>query len=279
MSVNGEFSGWILDFDGTLVEIENHPDQVRLPPERLHWLFELARREPVWICTGRSLADLEKILDQVCSSLLPAPEWRERLGCIGSHGLEWRFPLSTWQNHFPQLQFSPELKSSEEKRVKTRVTSAWWNWRQDREPRLRELLREAGLWLEEKSISWTVHSIQKETVSDSTHLSGFPIATRRALESLEDARVGILYGKRVANFVERGHSKGRAVQELILTQIRGLRQFRVIGDEETDETVFRLGTVDSRIYGIKVGQGETAARERVSDVEAVWRLIQDRSSG
>ena len=64
------------DFDGTLAPIVSHPSDARIPAEVADKLRQLARRLPVAIVTGRSVADV-----------------RARLGfephfVIGSHGAE-----------------------------------------------------------------------------------------------------------------------------------------------------------------------------------------------
>ncbi len=64
------------DFDGTLAPIVSHPDQARIPADVVGRLRRLARRLPVAIVTGRSVADV-----------------RGRLGfspqfVVGNHGAE-----------------------------------------------------------------------------------------------------------------------------------------------------------------------------------------------
>lgn len=48
-----------LDFDGTLAPIQERPDSVFLPPGKLSLLKALAKKMPVFILSGRSLADLQ----------------------------------------------------------------------------------------------------------------------------------------------------------------------------------------------------------------------------
>lgn len=69
-----------LDFDGTLVEIAEHPDAVIVPPELPGLLRNLARRlnGAIAIVSGRSLTGLDVLLD----GALPA--------MAGIHGLERR---------------------------------------------------------------------------------------------------------------------------------------------------------------------------------------------
>ncbi|MHB1925861.1 MAG: trehalose-phosphatase [Leptospirillum sp.] len=48
-----------LDFDGTLAPIQERPDSVFLPPGKLSLLKALSKKMPVFILSGRSLADLQ----------------------------------------------------------------------------------------------------------------------------------------------------------------------------------------------------------------------------
>src|SRR5574337_1929491 len=66
----------VFDFDGTLAPIVDRPDDARLPREVAPLLAALARRLPLAVVTGRSVADV-----------------RDRLGfdpgvIVGSHGAE-----------------------------------------------------------------------------------------------------------------------------------------------------------------------------------------------
>ena len=71
-----------LDFDGTLVEIADTPESIRVPPRLFTLLDRLFDRLSgrVAIISGRSIQDLERHLG--CSSL----------ALSGSHGLELRLP-------------------------------------------------------------------------------------------------------------------------------------------------------------------------------------------
>lgn len=69
-----------LDFDGTLVEIAEHPDRVVVAPDLAHLVAELSRRLDgrLAIITGRSVAALEALLGPV------------DVAVAGSHGGEFR---------------------------------------------------------------------------------------------------------------------------------------------------------------------------------------------
>jgi len=77
----GDGDALFLDFDGTLAEIREHPDAVRLPRESARAATALAARlgGAVAVISGRDLRDLD--------GRVPVSLWR-----IGRHGLEVRAP-------------------------------------------------------------------------------------------------------------------------------------------------------------------------------------------
>ena len=74
-----------LDFDGTLVELAETPDSIRVSPELVPLLERLRRRLDgrLAIVSGRSLADLERHVPL------------SGIAFSGSHGLELRFADGT----------------------------------------------------------------------------------------------------------------------------------------------------------------------------------------
>ena len=76
-------------------------------------------------------------------------------------------------------------------------------------------------------------------------------------------------GKKVLELVVVETSKGQAIATLI--DSTGATAVVFIGDDVTDETAF--AALRETDVGIKVGPGETAARYRVPDPEAVVRLL------
>ena len=73
-----------------------------------------------------------------------------------------------------------------------------------------------------------------------------------------------LWGKKVLELRPKGHSKGSAVAQLVEEHPGTTPVF--IGDDTTDEEAFEM--LDEGVT-IKVGEGETKARYRLDDVEAV----------
>jgi trehalose 6-phosphate phosphatase len=80
-----------------------------------------------------------------------------------------------------------------------------------------------------------------------------------------------IWGKKVVEVRPRGFDKGRAARELA-TQHRDATPV-MIGDDTTDEDAFRalaeFSNDEAMTVTIKVGPGETSARYRLSDIEAV----------
>jgi trehalose-phosphatase len=121
--------------------------------------------------------------------------------------------------------------------------------------------RTAGAVVEVKQLSVTFHT-RGVAEPDASHALAFLrewASTRGELAVLE--------GKEVVELSVATRTKGDAVMEL------GANADAVvfIGDDKTDETVFealRPGDV-----GVKVGEGDTAARYRLSDVGEVAELL------
>lgn len=71
---------FLLDFDGTLVPIQKHPEDCFLSEEQLFFLEKLATLFPVAIVSGRSLDDIVR--------LVPVPG----ITHVGAHGFDIRYP-------------------------------------------------------------------------------------------------------------------------------------------------------------------------------------------
>ncbi|WP_043114840.1 trehalose-phosphatase [Solimonas soli] len=86
--------------------------------------------------------------------------------------------------------------------------------------------------------------------------------------------LAVIVGKMVVEVRPRGLHKGVAVEALLERPLFSGRRPVFIGDDTTDEDGFAL--VETRGgHGIKVGEGETRARYRLSDVDAVHRWLAD----
>lgn len=201
----------LLDFDGTLAPIVRAADRARMSSAMRAELKRLSRHYRVGVLSGRSLQDL--------SPRLPA-EIRLR---IGNHGMEVRGlrGAGAWKKDAMRAK---------------KLARAW-------KASLKESLRAEGnppgLTLEDKRLSLTLHyrnSNWKER--------RFLAFVRKWVRSLpERDRPKLILGKKVANFLPAfGKDKGQAALACLKTL--GKRGLVFIGDDVTDEAVFRLRRPD-----------------------------------
>jgi trehalose 6-phosphate phosphatase len=209
----------VFDFDGTLSPIVDHPDDARLPPEALHRLRLLARRVPVGILTGRSVADI-----------------RPRLGfdptyLVGNHGLE----------GVP----GREQGSADYARLCA-------GWRKTILAALGDSLRfDPAIRLEDKKYSLSLHYRQ----------AADPGLAARRLEALFATLVPVprvIGGKFVFNLLPADMvDKGSALQQLI--HVSGAKSVIYVGDDVTDEDVFRLQRRD--LLSVRIGKHAGSAAQ------------------
>ncbi|MGI4850257.1 MAG: trehalose-phosphatase [Janthinobacterium lividum] len=209
----------VFDFDGTLAPIVSQPDAAGLPELVRQHLQRLQRFAPVAILTGRSLADI-----------------RQRAGfnadyLIGNHGME---GLPGWENRAREFE------------------AVCRDWHAQIGSVMSDPLRfEPGLQLEDKRFSLSMHY---------RHVHNTQLAQTRLLE-LFDTLVPparIIGGKFVYNLLPRGAvDKGWALQELM--RLSGAASVVYVGDDVTDEDVFRLTRPD--LLTIRVGHADTSAAQ------------------
>jgi len=210
------------DFDGTLSPIVPHPEQAYLPDSVRQRLQELGRYAPVAIITGRSLQDI-----------------RMRVGfepqyMVGNHGIE---GLPGWEKRSAQHR---------------ELCSRW-------ERMLTAVLREnaqfdRGLEIENKQYSLSVHFRHVQDPARSERQLAQLINTL-----LPEAR--IVAGKFLFNLLPPGaEDKGSAILKLL--QMSGASNAIYVGDDVTDEDVFRMHHPD--ILSIRV--------EALQESAAQWYL-------
>ncbi|MDD5041434.1 MAG: trehalose-phosphatase [Candidatus Peribacteraceae bacterium] len=186
------------DFDGTIAPLARHPASVRVSSGVRRQLQTLAAAVPVAIVSGRSLADLRRYFPRFPGLLV---------GNHGAEGLSGHRPLAAarracrlWRRHLLRL-------------LHVRRASA-------------------GVWLEDKSFSLTVHSRS-------------PAVLRTLRRQLAHAAppdlppMHFLSGKASINILFPAvPDKGEAV--LLLLRRTRAEGGLFVGDDETDEAVFSL---------------------------------------
>ena len=229
----------MLDFDGTLAPIVEHPDQAALPAATKQHLSKLASSPgtDLVIVSGRAIADLQPRIGI------------EGVEFSGNHGRERLKPGSP--------------RSEPDSSVRAIVA-----------PVCERLSREAegipGAYVEDKGLTASLH--YRQVPADfHAKVRG---AVRAVGQTFGDA-IELAEGKRVFDFFPADHvNKGKAATALLAEKGGVARVLPIYcGDDTTDETVFRA--LPSESITVFVGNGETssAARYRVDDTSEVAEFL------
>lgn len=234
-------AGWayFFDIDGTLVDIADSPEAVRVDLELLALLEELRRSTggALALISGRAIADIDGLFPQF------------RVPVAGQHGLERRDAAGRLFHHT--------------------MSAERLEWA--RHHLAEAAARHRGLVLEDKGLSLALHYRRAPRLGGYAHrLAGNVLARVGAEYCLQN-------GKRVVEIKPAGKHKGMAVMEFMEEAPFQGRTPVFVGDDATDEYGFR--TVNRmKGHSIKVGPGQTVARWRLPDVQAVRDWLRARPS-
>lgn len=221
-----------LDFDGTLTWFADHPDDVMVTEGLIGALAQLNELTSgaLAIITGRDIAAIDKFLAPLT------------LPVAGVHGLVRRDPAGAI--HRAQIDLT---------------ALAHIAGRLDR-----FASSHAGLLVERKAGSVALHYRLAPDLADAC-----ATAMAEAVSHVQGFKV--LRGNAVFEARTEGHDKGTAIAEFLAEPPFAARIAVFAGDDVTDEDGFRtineLGP--ARGISIKVGAGESKARYRVANVEAL----------
>ena len=225
-----------LDFDGTLVDLRDHPAEVTVPRE-LHGLLAslvASLGGAVAIVSGRRLADLDRLLE---TSELPL---------AGIHGLE-RRDAAGHVHHHPDAE-----------RALARVRDAVADF----------VERHHGLYWEDKGGAFAVHYRRAPEHADAVR--EFLQHQRDVL----DGDFHLQPGKSVYELKPAGRDKGRAVSEFMQEPPFSGRVPVFVGDDVTDEDAFE--TVNGLGgHSIRIGSADdsTHAHHRIDSVDAALEWL------
>jgi len=236
-----------LDFDGTLSPLVKDPSQARptaaaaavLPRLAAHPRVELA------LVSGRP--------GQTLAELATPPHGAH---LIGSHGAEIGVMTSSGFEA-EELELTAVQRELLE-RVRTELNGI--------------ARKHEGTWVEDKPAAAALHT--RPATSDVAQA-----ATQEALSGpVKLPGVVVLEGKSVVEIGVLTATKGDAITQLRASYPNAPVVF--VGDDVTDERAFAVlndgnqGRPDKGDVSIKVGEGETAARYRVADPDAVANVLQ-----
>jgi len=226
-----------LDFDGTLVSLAAHPDDVHVSPRLKALLGELVEtyEGAVAVVSGRPLDQLERLLAPVS------------LPMAGIHGLEWRDADGSRHSAVDQP---------------TQLASC-------RDALAAFVEDHPGLHYEDKGVSLTLHYRGAPELAEACR--EFFEAQHQALGDTFE----LIPGKCVLELRPSGYHKGTAVARLLdETSAFQARTPVFIGDDVTDEDAFRI--VNARGgHSVRVGsQDETAATYYLESVQEVLTWLE-----
>ena len=224
---------YFLDFDGTLVDIADRPEGVRVKQELVSLLsgMDQVTGDAVVLVSGRPISDLD-------SHLKPL-----KLRASGLHGLEYRLDPNG-----PVVSCGPSPTALDAARSALAAFAR----------------RHEGVQIEDKGNSIAVHFRRAPEYEDQARL-----ATDDALRALGPEFVR-LSGKMVFELKPRNAHKGQAVDKFMSFPTFSERLPVFVGDDVTDEDGFSACNERGGIT-VRVGNADmpTHAAFRLRDVEAV----------
>jgi trehalose 6-phosphate phosphatase len=224
---------YFLDFDGTLVDIAERPEGVRVKGEMVNLLEKLSRATAgaVILVSGRPISELDFHLRPL------------RLRAAGLHGLEYRMhPGGSIEGNGPSTTVLDPARR-----------------------RLAAFAAEhEGVQLEDKGVSLALHFRRAPEIET---------PARRAAESACRAlgpAFACLPGKMVYEIKPRWAHKGQVIEKFMNIGNINNRRPVFVGDDVTDEDGFRVCNLKEGV-SIRVGNSNTptAATFRLEDVKEV----------
>jgi trehalose 6-phosphate synthase/phosphatase len=231
----------LLDYDGTLTPIVEHPDQATLSPGMRRALDACALREDteVGVVSGRSLENVRAMVKH------------PGIVYAGNHGLEIQGPDLEEFYHEDLAHYRPRT----EELAKTL-----------------EIVAVAGAWVEAKGPTLTYHYRAVRESERGPLIEQTRKIIADAGYQARDAHCAIEARPPI------GWDKGRAVLHVLRTRYgpSWSEKVRVIyvGDDQTDEDAFRFLAGLAETFRVGPADLPTAASHRLPDVESVRALLE-----
>lgn len=220
---------FFLDIDGTLLDIEGHPDDVRIerPEAELVAGLHRATGGALALVSGRPLAGIDALFHPL------------KLPIAGQHGAERRDARGKRHRH----RFPVEALHRAAAPVRKFVA------------------RNEGLIFEDKGASVALH------YRLAPQLQAAALAVVEEAAKTAGGAFEIQLGKMVYELKPSGFDKGSAIGEFVSEAPFAGRIPVFLGDDVTDESGFRVVNRLGG-HSVKIGEGETAARWRLDDPAA-----------
>ena len=261
-----------LDFDGTLAELQDDPEQSHLVPLAQQELARIsAEFAGAALSTSQSTSPGTSPGTSHTSAHRAAPKFQNRIALVSGRDLETlsrlaAVPVGTVLvgSHGAErgLLGADGLELTAASR--TEADDALW---QELRQQFSQIAAQAeGAWVEEKSYAVVLHTrLVTETVAGKTPEELISAGAAAAVTLGVDP----LLGKNVLEAPLRQADKGTALQDLRAEL--GTQTVLYAGDDVTDEHAF--AALNSADFTVKVGGGDTAARFRLRSPEAIAQFL------
>lgn len=231
----------LLDYDGTLVPFCNNPLKAVPGPELLALLHELGERanHEVWLISGRSSTWLEEHF-----GTLP-------LGLIAEHGAKMKSRDGSWHTEVPaRSEWKEAVHNIMERYVR----------------------RCAHTFIEEKEFSIVWHYRNADAIQGRLRASELAAELNKYLM---DRQLEVVCGNKIVEVRNRGTNKGTAIRKLLAGG--AFDWIFAVGDDKTDEDMFKMLSPLPYAHTIKVGPNASYARYNLLKPETVVALLRSMS--
>jgi trehalose 6-phosphate synthase/phosphatase len=230
----------LLDYDGTLVNHTPIPDSARLPEQMSDIIIKLVDnpRTEIYVITGRSCKDIDRFLNHIPINIIAEH------GAIMKTGGVWKDLIS--DNCLWKKAIMPILNQATitcpESYVEGKNFSLAWHYRN------------------------VAHDLGYSSSRKLIHLLN---------ERIHFYDLKILDGNKVVEILSNETGKGSAVKKLF--NQNSFDFVLSIGDDATDEEMFEYFFHNSKAFTIKVGEGDTFAKYKLSSISDVESFLKQLS--
>lgn len=231
----------LLDYDGTLVSFSANPS-LAIPDEALLTLLQRLCEAPennVFLISGRSSAWLEKNFGQLPINL------------IAEHGARFKWKKSDWAT---EVQTNNEWKSQVHNIMDIYVR------------------RCANSFVEEKDFSMVWH-YRNSSIAQGK-LRALELSSELN-EYIHNRNLQVLMGNKIVEVRQSGINKGTSINNVIEKQNYDF--IFAVGDDKTDEDMFRALVDKPNTFTIKVGTEASYAKYNLHTPQMVVSLLQELS--
>ena len=230
----------LLDYDGTLVHHTPVPDTASLPEHMSDIIIKLVDnpQTKIFIITGRSCKDIDKFLDHIPINIIAEHGAMMKMGGIWKNQIIDNF---LWKKAIMSI-LNQITETCPESYVEEKNFSLTWHYR-NADPDLG-------------------YSVSRELI----HL------LKKRIHSYD---LKILDGNKVVEILTNKIGKGSAVKKLFEQSTYDF--VLSIGDDATDEEMFKFFLNQANAITIKVGEGSTHARYKLNSISDVASLLKQLS--